>query len=126
MKTSRLFLVGIALPLLFLFAFTMGTAQAKKKKGDEDGSQSDPRTLVQSVDATAGTITIQYMDTKKTHTYAIDGGTLVTVNGKSGAITSISPGMQVRDSVERNTQVLDSITVTAAAPPPSGAKKSDP
>lgn len=82
----------------------------------------DPRILVTSVDSGAGTIEIKYMRNKTTQTYKIDDITAVNVNDHPGKIADIEVGMQVRGSVERNAQTLDSISVGTADPAPKGAK----
>jgi len=121
MKPSRLLLAVTPLALALLFTFAVPTAIAGTTKGP---AADDPRILIKSVDATAGTVEFEYMTNKTTHVYKIDGGSTVKVNDASGTITDIKPGMQVRDSAERDSDTLDSISVSAADPAPPGTSTS--
>jgi hypothetical protein len=120
MKAFPSFLkVGAAL-FLFLLVISITTAQARKAK--EGDAQDDPRILVTAVSASSGSITVEYMTNKVTHTYTIDGATIITINGNPGKISGIAAGMQVRDSVERDSSTLDSISVGPADPAPAGSE----
>jgi hypothetical protein len=62
------------------------------------------------------------MRSNTTHSYKIDAGTTVKVNNAPGKIADIKPGMQVRDSVDRDDRTLDSISVDKADPAPAAPK----
>jgi len=111
MKPSRLPLAVTTVALVLLFTVAV---PAKPPAVSED----DSRILIKMVDATAGTIEIEYMTNRTTHVYKIDAGTFVKVNNVSGKITDIESGMQVRDSAERDSNTLDSISVSPADPAP--------
>jgi Ethanolamine utilization protein EutJ (predicted chaperonin) len=116
MKTSRLLLTVATVALVLLFT----VALSAKPPGV---SQDDPRILIKTVDATAGTVEFEYMTNQTTHVYKIDSGTLVKVNNVTGKITGIESGMQVRDSAERDSDTLDSISVSPADPAPVGTSR---
>jgi len=122
MKPFRILLLitTLALTLLITLAVTTATADTKKI----DNPPVDPRILVKSVDASAGTIVIIYMRDKKVQTYKIDDATVVKVNNSPGKISDIKGGMEVSDSSERDSETLDTISLTGSgAPIDSGSPK---
>ena len=121
MKPSRLFLAVTTLTLALLFTLAVPTAIAGKPKAPP--APVDTRKLVQAVDAAAGTIVIQNMRDKTTHTYKVYELTSIKVNFSSGKIADIKAGLQVRDYVERDDRTLDNITVDKADPAPAAPKK---
>ena len=117
MKSSRFHLLSfsvIALALVFLFTSIVQTVNASSVTIPP----VDMRIMVESVNAASSTVVIKYMDKGTFHTYAIDGITQIKVNDTTGTFAQIKAGMQVRDSVERDSQTLDSISVSAADPGP--------
>ena len=112
MKSSRLLLAVTTLALAFLFTWAVPTASAARIRVIEaPETPVDTRKLVESVNVAGGTIDIEIMRDKTTHTYKIDGGTVITVNNDPGKIGDIKVGMEVIDFVERSPQVLDSISL---------------
>src|SRR5579862_573336 len=84
MNSPRLLLTVATLALTFLFAIAMPVAIAKEKKGKDATPDTpvDTSKVVKSVNAAAGTVVIEYMSDKSMHTYKVDGGTLIKVNGE--------------------------------------------
>ena len=117
MKPFRSLSALATLALTLLFAFAVTTANASTKP-PAPPPPVDNRVLITAVDAAAGTIVIEDMHYKTTHTYTIDGFTVLKVNNSPGKIADIKVGMQVRDSEERNHQILDTLTVDMADPAP--------
>jgi len=120
MKSSRLLFAfaTFALALLLALAITTPASASNKKKSTPD----DTRILIDSVDASANTITVKIMTTKTTKIYKVDSSTTITVNGQAGKLSDITSGLQVRDMVERDSESLDSISVSPADPAPKASK----
>jgi hypothetical protein len=118
MNPSRLLFTVAALALTFLFTLAVPTAMAGSTKPAAP-APVDERILVQSVNVAAGTIVIQYMRDKKTHTYTVDDLTALKVNNSPGKIADIQVGMQIKDYVERDPHTLDTLTIQYAAPGPA-------
>ena len=118
------FLSTVAFFVVLLF-FANSAATASGNKPAKLPPPIDTRILVNSVDAKAGTITVKFMrdSNQPPHTYAIDGGTALTVNNVKGTINQIKVGMQVRSYVERDDVALDSVDVGIADPGPVVPKK---
>ena len=84
----------------------------------------DTRILIKSIDAANSAVVFEYMRDKSVHTYKIDDVTVVKVSNSTGKFADIKVGMKVDDSIERDNDTLDSITVeTDNTPPPSARKK---
>jgi hypothetical protein len=73
---------------------------------------TDSRKLVKSIDLAASSVVIEYMYDKQVHTYKIDGATALMINGVTGKIADVKPGMEVKDYIERDNDDLDSLTLT--------------
>jgi hypothetical protein len=84
----------------------------------------DTRILIKAINAANSTVDIEYMRNKSVHTYKIDDLTAVKVSNTTSKFADIKVGMKVDDSVERDNDTLDSITVeTDHTPAPSAPKK---
>jgi hypothetical protein len=121
MKPSRLLLAVTTLTLALLFTLAVPTPIAGTPTAPP--APVDARKLITSVDAATGTIGIENKRDKTTRTYKIDDFTSVKVNNSRGKIADIKVGMQVRDSIERDSQTLDSISVDMADAAPEAPKK---
>jgi hypothetical protein len=117
MNPSRLLLAVITLALAFLFIIAVPSAIAGKPK-PKPAPPVDRRIVIKSVNAAAGTVEIEYMRDKASHTYKIDDLTSIKVNNAPGKIADIKVGMEVNDSVERDDQTLDAISVGPAQAAP--------
>jgi len=78
----------------------------------------DPRILIDSVDLVNSQVTIVFMRDGLKHVYTVDGGTNITVYGKSATLKDITANLEVKEFVERDSNTLDSITVDTASPKP--------
>jgi hypothetical protein len=114
MKPSRLLLTVTTLALTLLFTFAVPTATAAAAKPAAPPVPVDTRKMIKSVDAAAGTIVIQYMRDKTIHAYQVYELTSIKVNFVAGKIADIKPGMEVSDFLEKDSQTLDSISVTGS------------
>ena len=126
MKPSRTLFTITTLALALLVTIAIPSAHAGKKKAKEaEKPVVDPRILIDSVDASAGTVVLNYKRDGTTHTYTLDGMSTIKVGDSTdpAKISDIKTGMQVRDYVERDDHTLDSITVSTADPAPAKAKK---
>jgi hypothetical protein len=94
-----------------IFVLAMSSADAKKKSGDIFVKSG---TLIKSVNLSASTVEVETVKSHTTHTYKIDGVTVIIVRGVPGKITDLKFGLQVEDLVERDDVTLDSITVNTA------------
>jgi hypothetical protein len=125
MKPSLLPLAVTTLMLAFSLTFAVQTATAAGYNAGNYNApaprEPDTRVLIESVDASAKTVVFKYMDKGTTQTYTVDDLTTIKVNDNTGTFAQIKSGMQVRDSVERDSQTLDSISVSTADPAPAGA-----
>jgi hypothetical protein len=120
MKIYRI-LFAIAFLALINLLLSSGQTLAASTKPKEIPPE-DTRNLIHAINAAAGTIEIEYMRNKQTHTYSLDDITMIKVNNVPGKITDIKTGMQVRDYVERDDHTLDKIVVDKADPAPSVPK----
>lgn len=119
MKTSWSLSACVTLALALLLALTMTLpAASSKPKKKTPTPPTDTRILVESVSASDNTVTIKDMSNSSTQTYKVDFATKITVNGNPGKLSDITSGLQVRDLVERDSQTLDSISVSPADPAP--------
>ena len=123
MKPFRLFFSTAALALALLMMLAATTTSFGASKAKTPPPPIDTRILIKSVDAGAGTIVIQYMRDKSTHTYTIDDLTAVTVNNSTGKIADVKAGMQIDNYVERDPRTLDTLTVSFASPAPQAPTK---
>ena len=100
-------------------------ANANSTKKKAPPAPEDTRTLVKSVNLSDDTVILESAHDNALHTYHIDSATAVTVSGIPGKkISDIRRGMEVRSSVERDDQTLDSIYVdTADTMPGKNSKK---
>ena len=116
MRLSVRFVRGLVF-LAFLLALAGGSSlhatTAKKKK-----PPADERTLVTSVDMAHQKITFEYMKDHSHQTYVVDAGTAVTVNGSPGKLGDVREGMQVKGSINRDAETLDSLDIETATPAP--------
>jgi len=118
MKPTRLLLTVTT--LAFLFALAVSTATAGTTgNGWSQSAEVDLRYLITSVDATNGTIQVEFMRDKTIQTYKIDANTRVRVGDNMGTIDQIKVGMQVRKYFIRAGQTLAAIVVGPADPPPA-------
>lgn len=103
MKSSYLYLMLTTLALTFLLTFapTPVTAEETTVK------------TIQSVDATASTVTILFSrpDKTATHTFSVSSSTAVTVNGSAGKLADIKPGMTVSSLSSADHKTLDSLAL---------------
>ena len=114
MNSSRLF-SAVAGALIMV---CLGSAvQAATKKSTTPAAPPDVRKLIKSVDAKANTITIVYDRDKSTHIYKIDDMTKLTLNNQPGKFADIKPGMVVDDSLERDNDDLDALTLSGDGAP---------
>jgi hypothetical protein len=124
MKLSRL-LLAVA-TLAFLFTLAVSTAIAGTTgNGWTQRAEIDLRYLITSVDATTGTIQVEFMRDKTTVTYKIDANTKIRVGDNMGTIDQIKVGMQVRNYFLKagqtpggEGQILGAIVVNQADPAP--------
>jgi len=123
MTPSRLLLAVTTLAMALLFTFAVPTATAASTAKTVT-PPLDTRKLIKSVDAAAGTIEIENMRTQTSRSYKVDSVTSIKVNNAPGKIADIKVGMQVRDTVDRDDQTLDSISVDKADPAPAGSGSS--
>ena len=121
MKLSLLFTTtAVALVVICLGS----AAHASKPK--EPAAPPDLRKLIKSVDAKASTVTIVNNRDKSTHTYKVDDQTTVMVNNQPVKFPEIKPGMVVDDFVERDSDDLDSVSLTGyGTEPVVKSKKSE-
>jgi hypothetical protein len=118
MKSSRL-LLAVA---IFVFLFTLANSTATAGTTGDGLTQTqgpDLRYLVTSVDATDGTIQVEFMRDKTTQTYKIDAATKIRVGDTMGTIDQIKVGMQVRNKFMGAGQTLAAIVVNKADPAPA-------
>ena len=83
----------------------------------------DTRILIKAVNAANSTVDVEYMRNKSVHTYKIDDVTAVKVSNTPSKFSDIKVGMKVDDSVERDNDTLDSITVETDHTPSPAKKK---
>jgi hypothetical protein len=120
MKSSRLLFAVTTLALAFLFILAVSTATAGTTgNGWSQRAAVDLRYLVTSVDATNGTIQVEFMRDKTIQTYKIDANTRIRVGDNMGTIDQIKVGMQVRKNFMREGQTLAAIIVNQADPAPA-------
>ena len=124
MKSSRLLLAVTTLAFLFTVAVSTATA-GTTGNGWSQRTEVDLRYLVTSVDATTGTIQVEFMRDKTTVTYKIDANTKIRVGDTMGTVDQIKVGMQVRkyflkagETPGGEGQILGAILVNQADPPP--------
>jgi hypothetical protein len=117
MKSSRLLFAVATLALLFTLTVTTATA-GTTGNGWSQRRQIDLRYLVTSVDATTGTIQVEFMRDKTIQTYKMDANTRIRVGDNLGTIDQIKVGMQVRKNFMRQGQTLAAIIVNQADPAP--------
>lgn len=111
-------MAAIALAVTWLGA----AAQAKTK---EPAPPPDLRKLIKSVDAKASTVTIVNNRDKSTHIYKVDDLTKLLVNNQPAKFPEIRPGMVVDDSLERDNDDLDELSVTGYGSEPVAKSKKD-
>ena len=121
MRSFRLLFVtaGLILSLCFI-AVTPASGAAKPPAPPPP---VDTRILIKAVNTADSTVDFQYMRNKSTHTYKIDDLTVVKVSNRVSKFSDIKAGMKVDDSVERDNDTLDSITVETDNTPAPAAKK---
>ena len=111
MKSARLFSVITALAVAFIFFCTANQASASNKN-QKPPPPVDDRKLIKSVDTAGSEITIEYKRDGTEKTYKVDFMTVLKVNNSAGKISDVKAGMVVDDYLERDNDVLDSITVS--------------
>jgi hypothetical protein len=117
MKSSR-HLITVA-TWAFLFALVVATATAGTSgNGWSQSQRPDLRYLVTSVDATTGTVQVEFMRDKTTQTYKIDANTRIKVGDYMGTFDQIKVGMQFRKYAVREGQTLAALVVDKADPAP--------
>jgi hypothetical protein len=112
MKTARVTYAIALLALAFLLVVAVPNSEAKKIKEAPDQNTPVPTKVIKAVDVSAGTVQIEFSVDKSTHIYKVDAGTTIVVNGGKGKLSDLKVGMQVTDLTERDSQSLDSISVT--------------
>ena len=121
MKSARLFFAVATLAMAFLLTCAVTTANASHKSAPPP-PPVDGRILIDSVDASSKTVVFKYMRDGSNHTYSFDDLSVIKVGDASSdptTVDQIKVGMQVRDYVERDSHILDSIIVSPAAPAPT-------
>jgi len=84
----------------------------------------DARKLIESINAADSAISIKNMRDNTVRSYKVDDVTVVNVNDSPGKISDIKVGMLVVDSVERDANMLDGISVRQGdTPKPAAGKK---
>ena len=120
MKSSRLLLAVTALAFLFILAVSTATAGSMG-----NGAAQRQKLVIESIDATAGTIQFKSMVDNTVHTYKIDATTRISIVNKKGTIDQIKIGMKVFNYTVKGGQTpvegqtLTFIGVSPAAPLPA-------
>lgn len=120
MKSFRLLLAIIT--SAFLFTLTLSTATAGSMG---NGAAQRQKLVVDSVDATTGTIVLKSMVDQTVHTYKIDATTRVSLVNSKGTFDQIQAGMKVFNYTVKggqtpaDGQTLSFIGVSPAAPLPA-------
>ena len=87
----------------------------------------DVRKVIQKIDSAEQSITIiNHRDHNSTHSYKIDFLTKIFFNFVPGKFDQIKVGMVVTDMTERDSSVLDSITLTGTGEEPKAATPAKP
>jgi hypothetical protein len=90
MKSSRLLLAVTTLAFLFTLAVSTATAGSMG-----NGAAQRQRLVIESIDATTGTVEFKSMVDNSIHTYKIDTTTRVSIVNSKGTIDQIKMGMKV-------------------------------
>jgi hypothetical protein len=115
MKSSRLSFFAAFVLLVFVTCLGLSVRAATKAPPPPP----DMRKMIKSVDAPASTVIIVYMHDRSTHTYKVDGLTVLKVNNQDGKIADVKPGMVVDDYAERDFDTLDSLSLSGYGTPPA-------
>jgi len=110
MKLSRLLLVTVL--SLLVFAASPGRSAHAATPPKTPAAPPDVRKLIKSIDAKASTVTILDNRNKSTHTYKVDDLTKLTLNNQPGKFADIKVGMVVDDSLERDNDDLDGLSLS--------------
>ena len=119
MKLSRLLLAVATLTFLFTLAVSTATAGSMG-----NGAAQRQKLVIESVDATAGTVEFKSMVDNSIHDYKIDATTRVSLVNRKGTIDQIKVGMKVFNYTVKGGQTpvggqtLAFIGVSPAAPVP--------
>jgi len=124
MKLSRLLFVTVL--ALFVFAACPGQSARAATPPKTPAAPPDVRKLIKSIDAKASTVTIVYNRDKSTHIYKVDDMTKLTLNNQPGKFADIKVGMVVDDSLERDNDDLDGLTLSGYGAPAPVAKPKTP
>lgn len=120
MKSSRLLLAVLA--LAFLFPLTVSTATAGSMR---NGAIQRLRLVVESIDATGGTVAFKSQIDQSLHTYKVDGSTHVVIGMTRGTIDQVKAGMRVYNYAGAGGQPPkegDTLTVLGVNPATPAAK----
>ncbi len=85
---------------------------AATKKPATPAAPPDVKKVIKSIDAKANTVTILNNRDKSTHTYKIDDLTKLTINNQTEKFADIKVGMVVDDSLERDNDDLDALSLS--------------
>ena len=118
MKSSRLFLFAL------LIAFvTCVSSSTMAKEAKTPPPPPDVRKLISEVDVKANSVTIVNNRDKSKHTYKLDGMTQLKINNQDGKFADIKVGMVVDDSLERDNDDLDALSLSGYGTTKSTATK---
>ncbi|HVU17340.1 MAG TPA: hypothetical protein VHD32_10460 [Candidatus Didemnitutus sp.] len=103
-------------------AFSLGLAVSSVTAGSMgNGGVQRQRLVVDSVDATSGTIVLKSLADNSMHPYKINASTRVTIGSVKASISQIEPGQRVANlhtAVGPSPQTLDTIIFFQAVPAP--------
>lgn len=85
---------------------------AQANRQDKHDDQNASGWVVSSVDASAGTLSVQGGDGKEAKVYKVTSFTTVTINGQSGKLADIATGMKVTFIVGVDGSTLSTLTAT--------------
>ena len=106
MKSSRLLFAITTLALLFTFAVSTAIAGSMG-----NGAAQRQKLVIDSVDASSGTVVFKSMVDQSIHTYKIDATTKLSLTGKKATVDQIKPGEKVANYTVRGGQSADGSTL---------------
>jgi len=111
MKSSRL--LSAFATLAFLFTLAVSTASAGSMG---NGAAQRQKLVIDSVDATTGTIEFKSMVDNSVHTYKIDATSRITVVNKKGTIDQLKVGQKVANYAAKEGQPPQTLTMLWVSP----------